>query len=77
LVSKPLDLDTIRFSPEWVITERFAVGHHVKKEKISVAQPWHIDRALHPAGGIVTNAENLLKYSAFYFAESSPIRLES
>ncbi|MBN2219460.1 MAG: beta-lactamase family protein [Kosmotogaceae bacterium] len=74
LVSKPLDLDKIRFFPEEIITERFAVGHQVEREQISVARPWHIGRAMHPAGGIVTNVKDLLKYSAFYFAESFPIR---
>jgi CubicO group peptidase (beta-lactamase class C family) len=74
MVSKPLELDKIRFFPEEIITERFAVGHQIEKEHISIARPWHIGRAMHPAGGIITNVKDLLKYSAFYFAESAPRR---
>ncbi len=74
MVSKPLELDKICFFPEEIITERFAVGHQIEKEHISIARPWHIGRAMHPAGGIITNVKDFLKYSAFYFAESPPRR---
>ena len=68
LVSESLGLKNIHFFPEEIITERFAVGHLITEDRISVARPWAIGRAIHPAGGIVTNIKELLDYSAFYFS---------
>jgi len=68
LVSEPLGLENIRFFPEEIITERVAVGHLTAEDRISVARPWAVGRAIHPAGGIVTNIKELLDYSALYFS---------
>ncbi|PVD15412.1 hypothetical protein V512_000425 [Mesotoga sp. Brook.08.105.5.1] len=74
LVSKPLGLENIHFFPEDIITERFAVGHLITEDRISVALPWAVGRAIHPAGGIITNIKELLNYSAFYFSDRASDR---
>ncbi len=66
LVFKPLNLDNAFFFPEDVMIKRFAVGHEIKEDKPSVASPWGIGRGIHPAGGIVTNVKDLLKYASFF-----------
>lgn len=67
LVLDPLGLEQSFFFADEVITRRFVVGHTLNEEQETVvARPWSIGRAAHPAGGIVSNVVDLLRYSRFW-----------
>jgi CubicO group peptidase (beta-lactamase class C family) len=69
LVLEPLELTNSFFFAEDVLTRRFAVGHLVEEEVVSVARPWSIGRAAHPAGGLVSTVRDLLRYGRFHLGD--------
>ena len=73
LVLDPLGLSLSFFFPEKVITHRFVVGHNVVDEQPRVARPWAVGRAIHPAGGIVSNAKDLLRYARFLTGDGTAL----
>jgi CubicO group peptidase (beta-lactamase class C family) len=67
LVLEPLGLEQTFFSIDDVMTRRFAVGHHRNDEgPPTVARPWSIGRAHHPAGGLASTVRDLLRYARFH-----------
>ncbi len=62
-IFKPLEMAHTYFDAGDVITHRFAVGHEKLDSGMAVARPWPLPRAAWPAGGIATNAKDLLKYA--------------
>jgi CubicO group peptidase (beta-lactamase class C family) len=60
LLLEPLGLGRTFFSPEDVMTHRFAVGHN---RLGLVFRPWAVGRPLAPVGGLVASAAELLKYA--------------
>jgi hypothetical protein len=48
-----------------VIAERVAVGHETGAEGVKVASPWELPRATRPAGGIICDVHELLRYAKF------------
>ncbi len=67
LVLDPLGLESSFFFADEVITRRFVVGHTLNEQQETiVARPWSIGRAAHPAGGIVSNVRDLLRYARFW-----------
>lgn len=69
LVLEPLGLTMSFFFADEVMTERFAVGHFLENDEITVARPWPIGRAAHPAGGLVCTARDLLRYARFHMGD--------
>ena len=76
LVLDPLGLDRMYLGPDEVITRRFAVGHSVTPDGVSVARPWALYRAANPAGGIVTDVGQMLKYASFHLGDGTNDRGE-
>ena len=66
LVLEPLGLENCFFKPGEVMVNRFSVGHRVEDGIAGVAKPWPIPRAAYPAGGLVCNLDELLKYAKFH-----------
>ena len=71
LVLDPLGMTMSFFFARDVITHRFAVGHHVEDDEPKVARPWPVGRAAHPAGGIISNAKDLLLYAHFHMDDGT------
>jgi CubicO group peptidase (beta-lactamase class C family) len=69
LVLEPLGLERVFFDPGEVITQRFAVAHRVNEGNPVVARPWPLPRAVYPAGGIVCDVPNLLRYARFHLGD--------
>jgi CubicO group peptidase (beta-lactamase class C family) len=71
LIFNPLGMQATYFFPDDVITHRFAVGHSLENKVAKVARPWHIRRANHAAGGIVTTAADLFRYARFHMGDGT------
>jgi CubicO group peptidase (beta-lactamase class C family) len=71
LVFEPLHLHHSTFFGEDVITERTAVGHIVRNGKPHVARPWGISRSSHPAGGIISDIPDQLRYARFHLGDGT------
>ena len=71
LVLEPLGLKMSFFFADDVITHRFAVGHFIEGNEATVARPWPIGRAAHPAGGLVCTAKDLLRYARFHMGDGA------
>jgi CubicO group peptidase (beta-lactamase class C family) len=70
LVLVPLGLEATFFFAEDVMTRRFAVGHYRNEEgPPTVARPWPIGRAHHPAGGLASTVRDLLRYARFHLGD--------
>ena len=67
----PLGLTHTFIGPADVMTHRFAVGHSMGDAGPEVATPWAIPRALYPAGGIVCDAGELLRYARFHLGDGT------
>jgi CubicO group peptidase (beta-lactamase class C family) len=71
LVLEPLGLTMSFFFADDVMTHRFAVGHFIEDDEVTVARPWPIGRAAHPAGGLVCTAKDLLRYARFHMGDGA------
>jgi CubicO group peptidase (beta-lactamase class C family) len=69
LVLQPLGLQHSFLDPGDLITHRFVVGHHVADEGAQVARPWPLPRSAYPAGGIVCDVRDLLRYARFHLGD--------
>jgi CubicO group peptidase (beta-lactamase class C family) len=71
LILDPLELRNSFFFPEEVITRRFVVGHmtHPKTGKSTVIRQWHLPRAAHAAGGIVSDVGDQLAWARFHMGD--------
>jgi CubicO group peptidase (beta-lactamase class C family) len=78
LVLEPVGMTSSFFLPEDVMSHRFAVGHRREEEQTVVARPWALPRVASPAGGIVSNVRDLLRYARFHLGkEAGPLSAES
>lgn len=68
---EPLGLRDAYFFAEDVITKSFAVGHETVEDKATVALPWALARTAHPAGGIITNTHELMRYARFQLGDGT------
>src|SRR5439155_357536 len=57
------------FSAGEAITHRVAIGHVIVDEKPTVARPWAFPRATTPVGGIVSTANDLMRYARFHLGD--------
>lgn len=70
LLFKPLGLDHSYFFLNEIMTRRFAAGHNQKPDgSIVVARPWALARGGAPAGGISTNAGDLVTWARFHMGD--------
>lgn len=70
LLFQPLGMRQSFFFPEEILVRRFAVGHFaVAGGTPSVALPWAVGRANHPAGGVVANLPDLMRYARFHLGD--------
>jgi CubicO group peptidase (beta-lactamase class C family) len=74
LVLAPLGLESSFFFQDDVMTRRFAVGHHRSEDgPPTVARPWGIGRAHHPAGGVASTVRDLLRYARFHMGDGEGV----
>ena len=71
LLFLPLGMTRSCFSAAEAITHRVAVGHVIVDEKPTVARPWAFPRATTPVGGIVSTANDLMRYAAFHLGDGT------
>lgn len=73
LVLQPLGLEENFFFPKEIMTKAFAVGHAPPEEDPEgapiVSEPWALPRAVHPAGGIISNISDQLRYARFHLGD--------
>jgi CubicO group peptidase (beta-lactamase class C family) len=74
LLFAPVGLDNTFFFADDVMTRRFAVGHHrVETGSPTVARPWGVGRAAHPAGGITSDVRDLLRWARFHLSDGEGV----
>ena len=70
LLFEPLGLDHCYFFPNEIMTRRFAAGHNQHADgSITVARPWAMARCGNPAGGISSNAGDLITWARFHLGD--------
>jgi CubicO group peptidase (beta-lactamase class C family) len=68
---EPLGMAQAFLEPAAVMTYRYVVGHSVTADGIKVLRPWHLQRAVGPMGGLVTDVPTLLRYAQFHLGDAS------
>ena len=69
-IFKPLGMDHSFFFPEDVITYKTAIGHQYRPDgPLAPARPWGLTRSANPAGGIVSNVRDQLRYARFHLGD--------
>jgi CubicO group peptidase (beta-lactamase class C family) len=74
LLLDPLQLTHSHYFPWEVMVKNFAVGHispQDESEPVKVGLPWPLGRSSHPAGGVVSSVNELLKYAAFHLGDGT------
>jgi len=71
LLFVPLGMTRSCFSAGEAITRRVAIGHVIVDEKPTVARPWAFPRATTPVGGIVSTANDLMRYARFHLGDGT------
>lgn len=71
LIFQPLGLDHCFFATD-IMTRRFATGHNQGPDgTITVARPWSMARCSAPAGGISSNAGDLIRWARFHLGDGT------
>jgi hypothetical protein len=56
------------------MTRRFVVGHHRQQDgTTTVARPWAMPRSINPAGGIASNAADLITWARFHLGHARTV----
>jgi CubicO group peptidase (beta-lactamase class C family) len=71
LLLGPLGLEHSFFDPRDVMTHRFVAGHGPGPKGPAVARPWPIARSANPAGGIICDIRDLLRYARFHLGDGA------
>jgi hypothetical protein len=69
LLLQPLGMTRSFFFAEEVLMHRAAVGHIEKKKKQSVAPGWWLRRGSGPAGGLVSDVIDQLRWASFHLGD--------
>ena len=70
LIFEPLGLEHCFFFPNDIMTRRFVAGHNQHADgTISVTRPWALARNANPAGGISSNAGDLIAWARFHLGD--------
>ncbi|MFE9694841.1 serine hydrolase domain-containing protein [Micromonospora sp. NPDC005806] len=70
LVLTPVGLAESFFSPNDVMTRRFAVGHNLDENgRLTVARPWKGTRGNNPGGGLVSSVADQLRWARFHLGD--------
>ncbi len=69
MLLEPLGLKRCYLDPSEVMTHRFAVGHYGQGKQVNVARPWRLSRSAYPAGGIVCDIPDLMRYARFHLGD--------
>jgi CubicO group peptidase (beta-lactamase class C family) len=74
MILEPLGLKNTFFFPNDIMTRRFAAGHNRKPDgTLEVARPWALPRSGWPAGGMSSNAADLIAWARFHLGDGSPL----
>jgi CubicO group peptidase (beta-lactamase class C family) len=68
---EPLGMSHAYLEPTDVMTHRYVVGHSGVGERASVVHPWHLQRAVGPMGGLISDLHSLLRYARYHLGDSS------
>jgi CubicO group peptidase (beta-lactamase class C family) len=71
LALDPLGMKHSFYSPEEVMTYKFAVGHVITDDEVKVARPWPIPRVASAAGGVAASARDNLRYARFMMGDGT------
>lgn len=72
LLLEPLGMDMTFFSPNDVISRRFAVGHTLHDDgRITIARPWAMPRSAGPAGGLSATVGDQLTWARFHLGDGT------
>lgn len=71
LVLAPLGMERSFFFAHEVITEAVAVGHDAPEGRPVVVGPWAIPRAANPAGGVVSDVRDVLRYARYHLGDGT------
>jgi CubicO group peptidase (beta-lactamase class C family) len=72
LLLEPLGMTSTWFFPADVMTRRFVVGHNRHEDgRITVARPWAMPRSTAPAGGMVANAKDQIRWARFHLGDGT------
>lgn len=71
MVLEPLGMTNSFFFFDEVMIRRFAVGHIWNEEKgnLEIASPWGFERCENPAGGLVSDVHDQLKFARFHMGD--------
>jgi len=71
---EPLGMATTRIFPEDAIVHRTVSGHNTPIDgKPSIAEPWALPRSAFPAGGLLSTANDQLKYARFHLGNGTTV----
>lgn len=69
---QPLGMDLTRIFPEDAIVHRTVSGHNTPIDgEPSIAEPWALPRSAFPAGGLLSTANDQLKYARFHLGDGT------
>jgi CubicO group peptidase (beta-lactamase class C family) len=71
LLLEPLGMAESFFFAADCISRRVAVGHTVGETETTVARPWALPRAVHPAGGVSSSVRDQLRYARFHLGDGT------
>jgi CubicO group peptidase (beta-lactamase class C family) len=74
LILEPLAMKTSFFFPEQVVTHRFSVGHQIIRGSAVVAYPWWLGRSNNSGAGLMSTAEDMLRYARAHIGNSAESR---
>jgi len=70
LVLDPLGLSHTLFSPNEIMTRRFAAGHEQHPDgTIKVSRPWTMARSGNPMGGMSANSADMITWARFHLGD--------
>ena len=71
MLFRPLGMSNTIIYPTDVLTRRFAVGHHVWDNGLSVHEPWHVPRCSGPFQGVAASLGDMLRYLSFQLGDGT------